>query len=105
MGFSRGYADTLYILEGYRHRDLTPSQRLATAVALHLESNLFPPVPAAPGLVQALVRAVKAAAKGKGNHPVRLPNGVRREASALIEDFRLGPVVDAWVEHRSLERR
>lgn len=94
MGYSRGYADTLSILDSQRR--LAPTRRLAVAVALHLESNLFPPVPATPDLVNALGRAIRNMARGREERRVRLPHQPSQPSWRIVEAFRLAPLVAAW---------
>jgi hypothetical protein len=62
-------------------RDMAAHAPLAQAVAWHLSSNHYPPVPSC--MVGPCVRAIRKARRGDWESRIRLPKGVKYQGRAL----------------------
>lgn len=69
------------------------------AIAVHLTSNLYPPMPIS--LVQACIEAIDAVNASEPDTWVRLPDGIGFRGYASVEAFELIQALrlEAWVEN------
>ena len=68
-------------------------RKLAEALAWHLAYNFIPPQP--PELLEYCIQAIDACKAGDSGREIALPRGVTVTAGELIEDLRLGDLIEA----------
>ena len=79
-------------------REMAEMLSMEDAIAWHLQSNHYPPVPVS--MVPACIEAIQNALEGRWYKPVELPNpvkwkgGTHAPTSAIIEQHHLDP----WLE-------
>lgn len=68
-------------------------RKLAEALAWHLAYNFIPPQP--PELLEYCIEAIDACKAGDSARVIKFPGSVTLTAGELIEDLRLGDLIEA----------